>query len=185
MELDCREIAMTDTNELTELLKTMNGEGGVVSMSHAREAILIEAEDLPELSLPDGSTIQVLQVDLNNNMWIVRNRFKPGFLVDRHYHTGPVYAFTESGEWYYKEYPDLINKKGSYLFEPAHSVHTLTVSPDATEDAVVTFVIMGSNVNVDDDGNVVSILDAQKVSILYAAMCEAQGLNCDKMIVNG
>jgi len=81
-------------------------------------------------------------------------------VIDTHYHTGPVFAVTQSGEWFYKEYPDKINKAGSYLYEPAHSVHTITVAEDATEDAVVWFAIFGSNVNIDHDGNVISVLDA-------------------------
>ncbi|MEH6560356.1 MAG: 2,4'-dihydroxyacetophenone dioxygenase family protein [Marinobacter sp.] len=121
---------------------------GVVSREHSREAILLLDEDLPWVSLPDGSKLQVLQVDLNQNLWVVRNRFKPGFGIDTHYHTGPVFAVTMSGEWFYQEYPDKINKAGSYLYEPAQSLHTLTVSDDATEDAVVWFAIFGSNVIV-------------------------------------
>ena len=64
---------MSDKNqELSEIFKSLNNsEGGVVSMEHAREAILIERQDLPEVALPDGSTLQVLQVDFNNNLWIV------------------------------------------------------------------------------------------------------------------
>jgi quercetin dioxygenase-like cupin family protein len=177
---------MSDTKQtaLSAMFQSMNNaSGGVVSMEHAREAILIERDDLPEVELPDGSTLVLLQVDLNNNMWIVRNRFRPGFNIDTHYHTGPVYAFTESGQWYYKEYPDLINKAGSYLFEPAHSVHTLTVADDAEEDAVVSFIIMGSNVNVDESGTVTSILDAQTVLKIYTAMCEAVGKSADGVIV--
>jgi flagellar basal body rod protein FlgG len=116
-------------------------------------------------------------------MWIIRNRFRPGFSVDTHYHTGPVYAFTESGEWFYKEYPKLVNKAGSYLFEPAQSVHTLTVAEDAKEDAVVCFIIMGSNVNVDEEGNVTSIIDAQTVLRIYRALCEASGKSAAKVIV--
>jgi len=177
---------MSEANQaaLSELLKSISNTGtGVVSMDHAREAILIERGDLPEIELPDGSTLVLLQVDLANNMWLIRSRFRPGFCVDTHYHTGPVYAFTESGEWYYKEYPKLINKAGSYLFEPAHSVHTLTVSENATEDAVVTFLIMGSNVNVDENGNVISILDAQTVHRFYTTVCETQGKSADRVIV--
>jgi quercetin dioxygenase-like cupin family protein len=169
--------------QLSELLK--QGSGGPVSMEHAREAILIEDGDIPWVDLPDGSGLKVLQVDLNQNLWIVKNRLKPGFCIDTHYHTGPVFAFTESGEWYYKEYPNLVNKAGSFLYEPAHSVHTLTVSPDATEDAIVSFIVFGSNVNVDADGNVVSVLDAQKLYTVYKLLCEANGLNCDKTIVLG
>lgn len=177
---------MSDSNQvaLSELFQSMNSSsGGVVSMEHARDAILIERDDLPEVELPDGSTLVLLQVDLNNNMWIVRSRFRPGFCIDTHYHTGPVYAFTESGEWFYKEYPNLINKAGSYLFEPAHSVHTLTVADDATEDAVVYFVIMGSNINVDESGNVTSILDAQTVLRIYSLLCEASGKSASGVIV--
>jgi hypothetical protein len=64
-------------------------------------------------------------------------------------------------------------------------VQTLTVSPDATEDAVVNFIIFGSNVNLDAKGNVVSILDAQAVYVVYKALCEADRKNCDATIVMG
>ena len=159
--------------------------GGVVPRLHDKQAILIHDEDLPHVALPDGSTLQLLQVDLNQNLWVVRNHFKPGFAIDTHYHTGPVFAVTQSGEWFYKEYPEKVNKAGSYLFEPAHSLHTLTVSPDAKEDAVVWFAIYGSNINIDDDNNVTSILDARSVLTAYRALCEAEGKSCDKVIVHG
>ena len=48
---------------------------------------------------------------------------------------------------------------------------------------MVNFIIFGSNVNVDEKGNVVSILDAQKVYGVYQALCEAEGKNCDATIV--
>ncbi|NIB39957.1 cupin [Pseudomaricurvus alkylphenolicus] len=159
--------------------------GGVINREDSREAILIHDEELPQVPLPDGSTLQLLHVDLNQNLWVVRNRFKPGFGIDTHYHTGPVFAVTQSGEWFYKEYPGKVNKAGSYLFEPAHSVHTLTVADDAKEDAVVWFAIFGSNVNINDDGDVTSVLDARTVLKLYRALCQAQGSNCDNVIVFG
>ena len=171
------------TSMVQQLLEKLGASGPPVSRDHAREAILIEDQYLPWVELPDGSGLKVLQVDLNHNLWVVKNRFKAGFCIDTHYHTGPVFAFTESGEWYYKEYPRLINKAGSYLFEPAHSVHTLTVSPDATEDAVVAFVIHGSNVNCDSEGNVTSIVDAQKVYHAYSTLCEMAGKSCEGTIV--
>ena len=44
---------MSDKNQaLSEIFKSLgNPEGGPVSMEHAREAILIEREDLPEVAL--------------------------------------------------------------------------------------------------------------------------------------
>ena len=176
---------MSDPNSALELLMAMQ-DGPVISRDDAREAILIHDEDLPQVNLPDGSTLQLLQVDLNQNMWIVRNRFKPGTdVVDTHYHTGPVFAVTQSGEWFYKEYPDKVNKAGSYLYEPAHSVHTITVAADAQEDAVVWFAIFGSNVNIDEAGDVTSVVDAKTILKVYRALCELEGKSADKVIVMG
>jgi len=175
---------MSDPTLLNKLLEEMAA-GGVVSRDDSREAILIQDDDLPYVSLPDGSLLQLLQVDLNQNLWIVRNKFKPGFGIDTHYHTGPVFAVTQSGEWFYKEYPDKVNKAGAYLYEPAHSLHTLTVADDATEDAVVWFAIFGSNVYIDDAGDVTSILDAKTLLKVYRALCAAEGKNCDNLIVHG
>jgi hypothetical protein len=74
---------------------------------------------------------------------------------------------------------------GSYLYEPAHSLHTLTVAEDAVEDAVVWFAVYGSNINLDDDNNVTSMVDAKGLLTLYRALCEVDGKNCDKVIVFG
>lgn len=174
---------MTNITAAEKLEAMMSG--GVVPRLHDKQAILLHEEDLPEVSLPDGSTIQLLQVDLNQNLWILRTRLKPGYAVDTHYHTGPVFAVTLSGEWFYEEYSDKVNKSGSYLFEPAHSLHTLTVSAEAKEDAVVWFAIYGSNVNIDDDNNVTSMVDARAILTMYRALCEAEGKSCDNLIVHG
>ncbi len=176
---------MSDNNPVFEMLAAAMQANGVVSRQDAREAILLHEEDLPWVALPDGSLLQLLQVDLNQNLWIVRNRLKPGFCIDTHYHTGPVFAVTQSGEWFYKEYPDKVNKAGSYLYEPAHSIHTLTVADDAKEDAVVWFAVFGSNVNIDDKGNVTSVLDAVTLLKVYRLLCAAEGKTCDKVIVLG
>jgi 2,4'-dihydroxyacetophenone dioxygenase len=159
--------------------------GDIVSRDDSREATLIHDDDLPFVALPDGSKLQLLQVDLNQNLWVVRARFQPGFAIDTHYHTGSVFAVTLSGEWFYKEYPDKVNRAGSYLYEPAHSLHTLTVAEDATEDAVVWFAVYGSNINLDDDNNVTGMVDAKGLLALYRALCEVDGKNCDKVIVFG
>ena len=49
----------------------------------------------------------------------------------------------------------------------------------------VWFAIYGANVNVDDNGNVVGITDAQSVLAAYRGLCEAQGLDHSKVIVMG
>ncbi|TVS16528.1 MAG: cupin [Gammaproteobacteria bacterium] len=152
--------------------------------AHGREAVHIGIDEAPWVP-GDGVALQLLQVDLNQGLWVLRTRFAPGHQVETHYHTGPVFAVTHSGCWYYREYPDQVNKAGSYLFEPAHSVHTLIVPEDNTEDTEVWFAIYGANVNLDESGAITSILDAQGILTSYREGCAKLGVSCDHVIVTG
>ena len=125
---------------------------------------------LPFIEFGPGQELQLLQVDLDAGMWVIRNRFQPGTEVQTHRHTGAVYAFTVSGSWKYAEYPE-VNTAGSYLFEPAGSTHTLVVPASNTEVTDVRFVIYGANLNLDASGQVELVIDAQLVLDYYRAMC--------------
>ena len=138
-------------------------------------ASLRREEELPFVDLGDGSTLQLLQVDVDADLWVIRTRFRPGMTVDTHKHTGVVHAFTLSGSWKYLEYPDEVNVAGSYLFEPAGSVHTLHVPEDNEEITDVFFTIHGANLNLDAAGNVTTVIDAGGIRDFYLAMCEADG----------
>lgn len=131
-------------------------------------------DELPFVTLEPGVELQVLQVDIPNGLWVIRNRFAPGAKVQKHKHTGQVYAFTQSGSWKYEEYPE-VNTAGSYLFEPAGSTHTLIVPETNTEVTDVWFAIYGANLNLDADGNVDLVIDAKMVLDFYVALCEADG----------
>lgn len=159
--------------------------GFTLPMNPASEAMHIGENDLPWLESEDGSKVKILHVDLNQGLWVVKTRWQPGYAVQTHYHTGPVFAVTYSGSWYYNEYPDVVNRAGSYLYEPAHSIHTLVVSEDNTEDTEVWFAIYGCNVNVDQDGNVLGIVDAKHVKEIYEQGCAKAGLDASRMIVQG
>jgi quercetin dioxygenase-like cupin family protein len=132
-------------------------------------------DDLPWVDIGEGSLLKVLQVKEREGLWVIRNRFAAGYRVQTHKHTGPVYAFTTSGAWKYKE-SDFVNRAGSFLYEPAGSVHTLEVLDDNTELTDVFFAIWGANLNLDADGNVESIIDAGGILQAYYLMCEASGL---------
>jgi quercetin dioxygenase-like cupin family protein len=153
---------------------------GMIPAHGLTEAVHIGESDLPFVETGDGSSLQLLQVDLNQGLWVVRTRFAPGQRVAKHYHTGPVFAVTFSGCWYYEEYPDYQNTAGSYLYEPAHSVHTLLVGDEPTD---VWFAIYGANVNVDESDNVIGVTDAQSILVAYQGLCKAQGLSCEKLII--
>jgi quercetin dioxygenase-like cupin family protein len=143
-------------------------------------------DELPFITFPDGTSLQLLQVDLAVGVWVVRARYEPGVTVQTHKHTGLVYAFTQKGRWYYKEYPDVVNVAGSYLFEPAGSVHTLHVPADNAEVTDVWFTIYGANLNLDEAGNVETVVDAHTLLPYYRHMCKKQrGIADPPVIVIG
>lgn len=138
------------------------------------EAILRHVSDLPFVDIGDGNLLQLLNVDLANGVWTVRTKFVPGMTVPTHRHTGIVHAFTLTGRWYYLEYPDDVNAPGAYLFEPAGSVHTLHVPADNEGLTDIWFTIHGANLNMDADGNIVSVTDAASTLARYRKLCEEQ-----------
>jgi len=137
--------------------------------------------DLPFISYQDGASIQLLQVDIATGLWVVRLRAEPGLTIQRHRHTGEVFAFTIAGSWKYLEYPE-VNLAGSYLYEPAGSIHTLHVLKTNKVITDVWFAIRGANLNLDDNGNVESVTDAGSVLETYLAACRQAGHPRPKVI---
>jgi hypothetical protein len=102
-----------------------------------------------------------------------RTRYRAaGYEVQTHRHTGPVFGYTTSGAWKYKEY-DYVNRAGSFLYEPAGSVHTLQCIEDETR---VWFQMYGSNLNLDEQGEIASVVDGQVTLQFYLAACKELGL---------
>jgi quercetin dioxygenase-like cupin family protein len=130
--------------------------------------------ELPFVDIGDGATLQLLQVDLANGVWVIRSRFPAGYRVQTHKHTGQVFAFTQRGSWHYLESPESVNRAGSYLYEPAGSIHTLAV-PDTNDEVTdVWFTIYGANLNLDAEGNVEMVIDAHGMLPVYLALCADQ-----------
>lgn len=143
------------------------------------EAVHLGADDLPFVDIGDGSLLRVLQVRPKEGLWIIENIFQAGYAVDKHKHTGPVFGYTRSGAWKYKEY-DYVNRAGSFLYEPAGSEHTLTCIEDDTQ---VWFQMYGSNINLDADGNITSVVDGATTLAFYLAMCAEMGIPNPPVIV--
>jgi quercetin dioxygenase-like cupin family protein len=143
-------------------------------------AIHVGADDLPWVDIGDGSKLKVIQVKEREGLWIVENIFQNGYVVQKHRHTGPVWGYTVSGAWKYKEY-DYVNRAGSFLYEPAGSVHTLECIEDDTQ---VWFHMYGANLNLDADGNVESVFDGAGALAAYYALCEAEGLPRPNVLVD-
>jgi 2,4'-dihydroxyacetophenone dioxygenase len=152
-------------------------------LESAPSAIHRDDSSLPYVTVDQGIELKVLQIKVREGLWVIRNRFAPGARVQRHKHTGTVFAFTTRGGWRYRE-SDFVNTPGSYLHEPAGSVHTLEVPETNTEPTEVWFAITGANLNLDADGNVETGVDAGLVLQVYLMTCEANGLPRPDVIVD-
>ena len=137
--------------------------------------------ELPFVDVGDGTHLQVLQIDVEKGLWVVRTRDEPGVTVARHKHTGEVFAFTIAGSWKYLEYPE-VNRAGSYLYEPAGSIHTLHVPEDNDGMTDVWFAIYGANLNLAADDSVEMVIDSGFIRDIYVALCEAQGFGPPNLI---
>jgi 2,4'-dihydroxyacetophenone dioxygenase len=147
----------------------------------------VNASDVPLFvdGYGPGVSFQPLRLDAEHNEWVILATFAPGSGVPLHYHTGPAEVFTLQGSWGYKEYPDQPQTAGSYLYEPGGSVHTLFTPADNTEDTVMLIRVSGANINFDDDGGYLSILDAVAIQYLTETLTAAQELSAACYITGG
>ena len=132
-------------------------------------------DDAPWVDTGMGVELKLVRYDTATGTWVIRNRFAPGVQLQRHRHTGPVEGYTLSGRWHYLEY-DFVSAAGSYIYEPANSVHTLHVPEDNTEPTDVLFVIEGALLNLTDDDQVDNVFDGQGAVEAYYALLEAAGM---------
>ena len=143
------------------------------------ESVHIGAGDLPFVEIGDGSQLKVLQVKQGEGLWIIENVFQAGYEVQTHRHTGPVFGYTTSGAWKYKEY-DYVNRAGSFLYEPAGSVHTLQCIEDDTR---VWFQMYGANINLDEKGEITSVVDGNVTLQFYLAACKELGFGEPNVLI--
>lgn len=122
-----------------------------------------------------GYQIHPLFLDQENGVWVLYAKFPPGTLLPRHFHTGTVHFFTTKGTWHYVEHPEDPQTAGSYLYEPAGSVHQFCVPEDAQEDAEGFMVVSGANINFDDRDQMVDTTDAGSLITAIQAVCAASG----------
>ncbi len=72
----------------------------------------------------------------------------PGAMLGTHYHVGTVHGYTLRGHWRYLEH-DWIARPGTYIYEPAGESHTLVITEDSPEPAVVFFIVEGGLIYTD------------------------------------
>ncbi len=72
----------------------------------------------------------------------------PGAKLGVHYHVGTVRGYTIAGHWRYLEH-DWIAKPGTFIYEPAGEAHTLVITEDSPEPALIFFAVEGALIYLD------------------------------------
>lgn len=106
----------------------------------------------PWIPYAEGVWVQLCRFNLTTGGFIVVLKILPGAKLGVHYHTGTVHGFTLRGHWRYLEH-DWIAKPGTFIFEPAGEAHTLVITDDSPEPAIIFFVVDGALVYLDKPVN--------------------------------
>lgn len=154
-----------------------------------KELLTLNTRELPiyKDALPGvpGVDVQPLFLDPSQGIWALRVVFHPGVVLPKHYHTGTVHLWTLSGRWNYVEYPNQPQTAGSYLFEPGGSIHQFMTPADNTEPTETLMVVFGANVNFDQDGNFINVMDASSIQLMLEHLVKERGLDPLKYIAPG
>jgi 2,4'-dihydroxyacetophenone dioxygenase len=118
-----------------------------------------------------GVHVTPLYLDRDQGVWVLYARFEPGTRLPRHYHSGNVHFYTTKGSWAYVEHAEDVQTAGSYLFEPAGSIHTFE-SKEGTEGLML---VEGANVNLNDDDSLMFIMDAGWIEDTIKQVAKATG----------
>jgi hypothetical protein len=143
--------------------------------ANAMRAMIRGSADLPWVQTTPQTQLQLLQVNVDAGLWVIRVRMDPGSRGVAHRHGGFVHGFTISGRWTYEEYPDDVYRAGDYHFD--NGEHDLTVVvPDHVEGITdVLYICNGVNVNKEADGTVTKVQDARGALAMYLELCEQAG----------
>ncbi len=99
-----------------------------------------------------GVRFRPVAFNVSQGGWTNILRMTPGTQMPRHYHTGPVHGFTLQGSWRYLEH-DWTAPSGTYILEPPGEAHTLVCEADQTVDMITFFIVTGSLIYTDEQGN--------------------------------
>ncbi|RXV64414.1 2,4'-dihydroxyacetophenone dioxygenase [Burkholderia stabilis] len=127
-------------------------------------------------ALVPGVDVCPVFLDAQNGIWGLRVKFAPGVVLPNHFHTGCVHLYTMSGSWHYAQHPDQPQTAGCYLYEPGGSVHQFMTPASNTEPTDTFMVVFGANINFDQDGNFLNIMDAGWIEETVHKAAQAQGI---------
>jgi quercetin dioxygenase-like cupin family protein len=105
-------------------------------------------DDGPWIPYADGVWIQPCSFNVTTGGFTVLVKGLPGAKLGVHYHVGTVRGYTIRGRWRYLEH-DWIAGPGTFVYEPAGEAHTLVITEDSPEPALILFMVEGGLVYLD------------------------------------
>ena len=100
----------------------------------------------------EGVWFQPCCFNLTSGGFSVLLKALPGAKLGVHYHVGTVRGYTIRGHWRYLEH-DWVAKPGTFIYEPAGEAHTLVVTDDSPEPALIIFMIEAGLIYLDKPAN--------------------------------
>ncbi len=109
----------------------------------------VEANDeAPWVPYAEGVWIQPCHFNVTTGGFTVLLKGLPGAQLGVHYHVGTVRGYTIKGNWRYLEH-DWVAGPGTFIYEPAGEAHTLVITEDSPEPALILFVVEGALIYLD------------------------------------
>jgi quercetin dioxygenase-like cupin family protein len=105
-------------------------------------------DDGPWVPYAEGVWIQPCCFDVTSGGFSVLLKGLPGAKLGVHYHVGTVRGYTMRGQWRYLEH-DWVAGPGTFIYEPAGEAHTLVITDDSPEPALIFFVVEGGLIYLD------------------------------------
>ncbi len=96
----------------------------------------------------EGVWIQPCCFNVTSGGFSVVLKALPGAKLGVHYHVGTVRGYTMRGHWRYVEH-DWVAKPGTFIYEPAGEAHTLVITDDSPEPALILFIVEGGLIYLD------------------------------------
>jgi 2,4'-dihydroxyacetophenone dioxygenase len=158
---------------------------GLAPNQRSREHFIadIDLEDGPHwVPYADGVWIQLCHFNVTSGGFSVVLKGLPGAALGTHYHIGTVRGFTIRGQWRYLEH-GRVAKPGTFIYEPAGEAHTLVITDDSPEPALIFFAVEGGLIYLDKaiDGGFAAYEDGFTALELARKYYREAGLDVHKL----
>jgi 2,4'-dihydroxyacetophenone dioxygenase len=132
----------------------------------------MHSDDIPWIEFLDGVSVRILHARLEDGVVVTQIRARPGAESGLHRHLGPVFGWTNSGQWGHNR--DYEYRPGTYIFEPPGVIHKFLAGSEPV-DAV--YISHGTLEQIDPQTlEVTQTITPEAYVANYLAACDKAGI---------